>query len=446
MLPAAISEADARTRGLDRGLSPALKMTATGREEARVRASRAGRALVIGGSMGGLFTGLLMRRQGWDVRIFERVGGELAGRGAGIVTHPVLHDALRRAGVEDLDDLGVPLAARRFFSLDGRLVGEHPRPQIATAWDRLFRLLRARFPDAHYRTGHALAAVEDAPGGAGVVARFADGSTAEGDLLVAADGFRSTVRSLLLPQAVPRYAGYVGWRGLLAEAEMPPALHAEMFDHFTFCLPEGEQMLGYPVAGPGNDLRPGHRRYNFVWYRPAPEATVLARLLTDATGRRHELAIPPPLIAPAVLAELRADAERMLAPQFAALVRLSPQPFLQPIYDLSSPRLALGRVALLGDAAFVARPHVGAGLSEAALDAMALADAVGASGGEVAAGLAAYEAARLPQGERIVKRAQELGTCIAADGMGEDERRMALRSRDPGVVLAETAVLDFLDG
>jgi hypothetical protein len=118
LLPAAISEADARTRGLDRGLSPALKMTATGREEARVRASRAGRALVIGGSMGGLFTGLLMRRQGWDVRIFERVGGELAGRGAGIVTHPVLHDALRRAGVEDLDDLGVPLAALRAVVLE----------------------------------------------------------------------------------------------------------------------------------------------------------------------------------------------------------------------------------------------------------------------------------------------------------------------------------------
>ncbi len=409
-----------------------------------MQASQARRAVVIGGSMGGLFAGLLLRRLGWDVRIFERVGGELAGRGAGIVTHPVLYDALRRAGVDDLDDLGVPMETRRVYSVQGQLIGEHRRPQVATAWERLFRLLRAEFPDAHYHGGHALAGI-DQPAGGGVVARFADGSTAEGDLLVAADGFRSTVRSLLLPQAAPAYAGYVGWRGLLAEADMPAALHAELFDHFAFCLPEGEQMLSYPVAGPANDLRPGHRRYNFVWYRPASAATTLPWLLTDATGHRHELAIPPPLIAPAVLEALRADAERLLAPQFAALVHLAPQPFLQPIYDLRSPRLALGRVVLLGDAAFVARPHVGAGVSKAAMDAMALADALAASPDDVDAALAAYEAARLPEGGRIVARAQELGTCIAAEGMGEAERRMALRSRDPGVVLAETAVLDFLD-
>ncbi len=424
---------------------PVASMIAGTRREAWVRELRTGRALVIGGSMGGLFAGLLLRRQGWDVTIFEKVAGELAGRGAGIVTHPVLYEALSLAGVTALGDLGVPIETRRIFGTDGALIGEHRRAQVATSWDRLYSLMREQIPDRHYETGRAIVAIEQTAGEAGVVARFADGSMADGDLLVAADGFRSTVRSLLLPEAVPRYAGYVGWRGLLAEADMPPVLHAAMFDHFTFCLPDGEQILGYPVSGPGHDLRPGHRRYNVVWYRPAPEATTLVRLLTDDTGKRHDLSIPPPLIAQASLAALRADAERLLAPQFAELIRLTPQPFLQPIYDLQSPRIAFGRVALLGDAAFIARPHVGAGVSKAAQDAIALAAALAASGGDVTAGLAAYQAARLPQGQRIVRRAQELGTCIAAEGMSEAEQRMALHSRDPGVVMSETATLDFLD-
>jgi 2-polyprenyl-6-methoxyphenol hydroxylase-like FAD-dependent oxidoreductase len=192
-------------------------------------------------------------------------------------------------------------------------------------------------------------------------------------------------------------------------------------------------------------MRPGHRRYNFVWYRPADEATVLPRLLTDNGGRRHEISIPPPLISGATLAEMRADAAGMLAPQFAELVRLAPQPFLQPIYDLESPRISLGRVALLGDAAFIARPHVGAGVPKAAQDAMALAAALAEAAGDVDAGLRAYEAERLPLGRRIVQRGRELGACIAAAGRSEAEQREMERSRRPEVVMAETAVLDFLD-
>ena len=84
----------------------------------------------------------------------------------------------------------------------------------------------------------------------------------------------------------------------------------ELFEDFSFCLPSNEQMLGYPVAGPDNDLRQGHRRYNFVWYRPASEAEELPRLLTDETGRTHALSIPPPLIARDVVAKMREEAAR----------------------------------------------------------------------------------------------------------------------------------------
>ncbi len=73
---------------------------------------------------------------------------------------------------------------------------------------------------------------------------------------------------------------------------------------------------------------------------------------------------------------MRAAAERLVAPQFRAIARLMDEPVLQPIYDLETPRMAFGRVAIIGDAAFVARPHVGAGVSKACDDALALADAL----------------------------------------------------------------------
>ena len=128
--------------------------------------------------------------------------------------------------------------------------------------------------------------------------------------LIGADGFRSSVRALLLPEARPAYAGYVGWRGLADEAALAAVLAPEVFASLTFVLPPGEQFLGYPVAGPGNDLRPGRRSWNIVWYRPADEATELPRLLTDETGHRHEMSIPPPLVARSVVADMREAAAR----------------------------------------------------------------------------------------------------------------------------------------
>src|SRR5262249_56008044 len=148
--------------------------------------------------------------------------------------------------------------------------------------------------------------------------------------------------------------------------------------YMAFCLQPGEQFLGYPVAGPDNDLRPGHRRFNGVWYRPADEPLELPGLLTDESGVTHAISIPPPLIRRAAIADMRTAAERLLGPQGRAIVRLMAEPILQPIYDLESPRMAFGRVAIIGDAAFVARPHVAAGGSKAAQDALALPQALAA--------------------------------------------------------------------
>ena len=141
------------------------------------------------------------------------------------------------------------------------------------------------------------------------------------------------------------------------------------------------------------------------------------------------------------IAAMREAAEQLLAPQFRAIVRLIAEPILQPIYDLESPHLAFGRVAIVGDAAFVARPHVAAGVSKAADDAAALAAAL--DGDDIESSLLSFEAARLPDNRKIIERARHLGAYLQATQTAEERARSA-RHSIPEAVLAETAMIDFL--
>jgi len=175
-------------------------------------------AIVIGGSLGGLLAANLLHRAGWDVQVYERVAEELEGRGAGIVIHPELLDALGLAGVAVDDTIGIPVQERITLALDGTVAARRPMPQMLTAWGRLYSVLKAAFPAERYHNGKQL--VSFSQDGEGVSATFSDGTQARGALLVAADGVRSHVRSTLLPQSRPQYAGYVAWRGLVEESAL----------------------------------------------------------------------------------------------------------------------------------------------------------------------------------------------------------------------------------
>lgn len=389
--------------------------------------------------MSGLLSGLVLRRAGWDVDIYERVESELSGRGAGIVAQPELIARLRDLGLETRG-LGVEITTRKILDAQGRLTHTRECPQVLTSWERVYRLLRDGFPPERYHRGRGLAGLAQTADA--VTAYFSNGETVVADLLVGADGIRSTVRQHCAPEVAPRYVGYSAWRALIPERAFPPDVHRDIFEYMSFGLPPGEQFLGYPVAGPDNDLRSGHRRYNVIWYRPADERTKLPWLLTDDSGVTHAVSIPPPLIRRAAIAEMREAAERLLAPQFRRVVRLFAEPILQPIYDLESARLAFGRVAIVGDAAFVARPHVGAGVSKASDDAAALAASLRQET-DVASALKRFEGARLKENQRIIEWARHLGSYLQASRTQEEQARAGRHSSDDAVI-KETATLDFL--
>ncbi|QJI40082.1 FAD-dependent oxidoreductase [Pseudomonas sp. ADAK2] len=394
------------------------------------------RAIVVGGSLGGLFAANMLLRKGWDVEVFERVPDELAGRGAGIVTHPELFEAMAAAGIPLDASVGIDVLSRVTLAQDGDVVLENALPQTLTAWGKMYQVLRSAFPDSLYRCGGSVVSVESTETHASVT--LADGTTHQADVIIAADGFRSTIRQHFLPDVHLQYAGYIAWRGLVDESALSDAAHAALFDKFAFCLPPHEQILGYPVAGHSNSTLVGERRYNFVWYRTSGDDD-LKDLLRDESGKQFEGGIPPALIRRDVLDNMYKSAETLLAPQFAEVVKKAAQPLFQPIYDLEVPKMNFGRIALLGDAAFVARPHCGMGVTKAAGDALAIVEALERHA-SVEVALADYSEQRSRFGASIVQHARHLGAYMQAQLSSEEEREMAELYRTPEAVMRETAV------
>src|SRR3974390_2419893 len=136
-------------------------------------------------------------------------------------------------------------------------------------------------------------------------------------------------------------------------------------------------------------------------------------MCTDASGQLHSGGIAPSLIRNEVIARVKADADALLAPQRAEIFRRS-EPFFQPICDLESPALVFGRAALTGDAAFVVRPHVGAGATKAAIDATILTECLSRAGEDVAGALAQFESVQLPFGRDMVALSRQQGAYLSA--------------------------------
>ena len=401
------------------------------------RSARGPRVVIVGGSMGGLLAGSMLHRAGCDVTVHERIGTELAERGVGIATHPGLHAALETLGLSIDEAHGARLEERITLGTDGSILARYHLPQIQASWGHLFGLLRSNFPDERYIAGANFTRFE--PHGEGVLAHFADGGSVRADLLVGADGVRSTVRPQLWPDAVPEFAGYVAWRGIVDENRLSAAWRDMLMSHFIVCLPPGEHVVGYPVAGPDGDLRPGRRRFNIVWYRLTPAET-LRRMQTDEAGTYHEAGISPDLIARSWIDEVRQVAEDRLPPSLAEPMTLAEGLFFQTIVDLEVPQMVQGRVAMLGDAAFSARPHTGMGVVKATGDAVFLADAIAAHGGDLERALASYDEERTRYGRSLVRFGRQLGTHIETPGRSAEDRALGDYLRQPQNVIQAISI------
>jgi len=390
--------------------------------------------------MSGLFTAAFLRRIGWEADVYERSTVELVGRGAGITTHPELLEALTASGA-GTDNLGIEVSRRIALDRQGRIKDERYLPQVLTSWDRLQGLLRNTIDESRYHLGWAFERLEQT--GSGVRVHFNGGRVVDADILVGGDGIRSGVRAQVALELQPIYAGYYIWRGAPSEAELSKKVRKEIFPYFTFYLPPRQEVITYPIAGFNDDLTPGKRRFNFIWYRVA-DAARLREMNVDENGRQHEFTVPPPLIRKDLIAQMHKDAREIMPEVMLDAVMAIKQPFVTPIYDFTAPQIVFGRVAMVGDAAANARPHMGFGVSKAGGDAQALAKAL-RDHDDIDTALKAYNADRQPIGNTIVMHSRKLGTHMGVNLKTEEDRRMHELLQDDGAMMDWIAVPNFLD-
>jgi 2,6-dihydroxypyridine 3-monooxygenase len=365
----------------------------------------AARVAVVGGSLGGLTAALLLHDLGLDVCVYERSGAELEQRGAGIGLLPNTYRYVVERGHVDLDEISTSTAKIRYLDRRDHVIHEQSQPYRFTSWNTVYRSLLHCFGTERYLLGHEMVDLCQREGKVHVT--FADCGEVEVDLLVCADGVGSCARSCLLPDVRPAYAGYVAWRGLVPEKELG-AQAAALVDAITYYVYANSHILVYPIPGPDGSVRPGERLINFVWYRNYLAGNDLEDLMVDAEGNFHETSLPPGAARPQHLAEMRATASARLPARIAEVVLAARAPFVQAIVEAEAPRMVFGRVCLIGDAAFVVRPHAAAGTAKAAADAWQLAAALQEEP-DVESALTAWESGQLELGRKLLERTRRIG-------------------------------------
>ncbi|PKA39499.1 2-polyprenyl-6-methoxyphenol hydroxylase [Rhizobium sullae] len=362
------------------------------------------RIRIVGGSLAGLFAGIVLQRDGHDVKIYERSSSGLAGRGAGLVGQRDLFRILRFIGCDHVARVGVTARERIYFNRDGSVAERLATPQMQISWDFLYETVASHLAPETYVTGRRIDDVVEEPDGPKLT--FADGKPEHADLVIGADGLGSVMRGVMNPDQSNKFAGYVAWRGLVPETALPDAASI-LLDRFAFYVTSGIHVLGYLVPGPQGGIDKGKRRYNWVWYRPVA-AVDLGRQFTGADGRVFDYSLPRGALSDERRQAMRDDAFSMLPPPFALAIETENQPSIQGIFDFEAAKLVSPHVALIGDAAFVVRPHTAMGVSKAAGDVLALTQAL-REAPTLAQALTRYENERLPVGREIATYGQRLG-------------------------------------
>jgi len=371
-----------------------------------------GDVAIVGGSLAGLAAGIGLARSGLSVTVFEQAAGEERG-GTGLGVERALIS--ETTGVDASVD-GVTRALP--------VVNEGYRD--TSTWLAIFRWLRA-VADATEGLVVQESSRIDVVTSAGEEAVLSGPSVrASASVAIGADGYRSIVRRAVWPvQPYAPYGGFLIWRALVAELWLPSALLAQTYlgggrSHH----PEAARLVVYRVPGPDGATSPGTRSITVAWYDASRTGWLRER--GYLVGNEVMGSVPETAIDDELRAELLQTIERRWHGAAREILRLAVERrvlFGTPLSEYLPTRLVGGRVGIMGDAAHVASPMVGAGFSSGLADGAAFIAAVRRSGGTT--GEAGQQALREYDETRLAPNRERVLESLAAT---EDLRR-SLQSR-----------------
>ena len=341
--------------------------------------------VIVGGGIGGLFAANALIAQGLRVSVYEQAPN-LGEVGAGVFLTPNSVRQLQRVGLGPaVEKRGARVGAgSQYFRHDGALIAP-VQVTDSSGWNATFGMHRAdlveilsgALPAGVVHTGHRCTGFTQDK-----VARvtFANGATAEGDVIIAADGIHSELRHHVAPPSRPVFHGSVAYRGLVPHARIPHWPN----ESWLMWLGKGKHFLTFPVRA-GEII-------NYVGFVPADEE------MKESWS------------APGDPGVLRREFEGW-DPRIETLLAQVQSTFRWALYDREPlPTWTKQRLTLLGDAAHPMLPHLGQGANQSIEDGMALATILGRANGETApAALVAYEKLRRERVAQVQRGARENG-------------------------------------
>jgi len=363
--------------------------------------------VVAGGSLVGLSAAIALSRLGMVVTVLERSPARAVEGGGG---------------------LGVDVALlQQVTGLRGDPPVLHGVDRDTTAWHLLQGWLEdqaTRRTGVTVHRGTEVTGVDPGNDQQPASVMTADGGEYHADLVIGADGARSTVRAAVdpgFPDA--RYAGVLLWRSLVDEQAMPPGVALPGAGE-----PSGEVYAGpyrlvtYLVPGAAGETSVGHRRLNMVWYDPQQRDLLRDMGVLDGETVHGSLA-PGALPGPVRERLTEFAAANWPSPwrEALALALRNGTVFGTPIVHYEPKRLARGRVALAGDAAHAASPMVGGGFRQGLYDVAALEQVMTglATPGEIPGALGRYQGLRLgPAAQHVAISEQATADYLAHAAAG----------------------------
>ena len=327
------------------------------------------RIALVGAAIAGAAAAIfLSRMKNLEITVFEqREKGKVDSRGAGIALPKPLVKTFIKEGVFDPDFSCINVNDRNFIYYDTqtheeKLLGVKPFYAYAVHWANLFTNLMKRIPPNIMRNGMKVVGCERKPGK--VALSFENGVSEEFDFVIFADGYNSLGRRTLFPDNKPKYTNYIAWRGTLERVDAQTNQY--LLDKVPFYLYERGHYLIYSIPLL-NTKKPEEEYFvNWLIYEFMDQDHPMVK------DNRLEDNIPPNAMKPEYIQYLHRLADKYFSPFGREIIKQTQKPFTQAIRDASVPSYFKDNIALMGDAAVLARPHVGAGSTKALEDAYAL--------------------------------------------------------------------------
>ncbi|CAB3963951.1 MULTISPECIES: FAD binding domain-containing protein [Burkholderia] len=368
--------------------------------------------VIAGGSIAGLAAALTLDCVGHEVMVCERSHTPLRGQGGGVAVLRRMMAFLEQHGRHCRQMISVPTHRRRWIDRDGIVTRDEPEMLPFSSWDAVYRSLCETLPRGRIHYGRTVTGFDQDADGIDV---HLDDERIRADVLIAADGSGSSLRTQLYPGYAPSFAGYLAWRGIVDEADFDTAAIESLVENMTLHKAPGELFMAFLIPALDGSLAPGSRRFNWLWYRNEADHNALRRHLTDRNGNVHHASVHPGLLSYDVVATLRQLARERLPASLSQLVLATHAPFNQAIFDALSPGFVDGRVALIGDAACTVRPHTASGTSKAARDAVSLAEALPTDATDIVERLSRWSVQRREEVTSLLDKGPQLA---AAFGLG----------------------------